>query len=91
VACRTSREKRELLRVVRVAGGEIRLDPTGRLNGRGAYVDPDPACIDQAIDRGLLARALEAPVPAELRWQLMAAAGTTQTDAVTAGGAHGQE
>jgi len=81
VACRTSRDKRELLRVVRTPAGEVRLDPTGRLNGRGAYVDSNPACIDGAVDRGLLARALETDLPAGLRADLLAATG----------GSHGQE
>jgi predicted RNA-binding protein YlxR (DUF448 family) len=85
VACRSARDKRDLLRVVRTPGGEVVLDPTGRLNGRGAYVDRDPACIDLAIDRGLLDKALETRLPAGFRSELLAAA------AAPAGGDHGQE
>ena len=36
--CREKRPKKELMRVVRTPEGEVLLDPTGRLNGRGSYV-----------------------------------------------------
>ena len=42
--CRTVRPKREMGRVVRTAEGELVMDPTGRLPGRGTYVCADPAC-----------------------------------------------
>jgi len=42
VTCRTARPKRELLRVVIDAKGEISLDPTGKKAGRGA------SCLPQA-------------------------------------------
>jgi predicted RNA-binding protein YlxR (DUF448 family) len=66
VACRTARQKRELLRVVRMPGGAIVLDPTGRAPGRGAYVCADAACQDAAMTKGALRRALSVPIPAGL-------------------------
>ena len=69
--CRTSREKRDLLRVVRTPDGVVRFDATGRANGRGAYVCRDESCITGATGRGGLGRALEASVPAELQADLM--------------------
>ena len=45
IACRTEKEKREMLRVVRNAAGEISLDFSGKLPGRGAYICNDEACI----------------------------------------------
>lgn len=38
VICRQKRPKRDLLRVVRTPEGEVVMDPTGRMNGRGGYV-----------------------------------------------------
>lgn len=90
VACRTARTKREFLRVVRTPAGEVRLDDTGRANGRGAYVCRDDVCITTAIEKGALARALETRLPAELKTELERAAGTTQSR-MTPGGPHGQE
>ena len=90
MACRTVRAKRELLRVVRSPDGAVGIDPTGRANGRGAYVCRAAECIDTAIKKGALIRALHSPVPAELRETLVAAAGD-MTLTSTEGGARGQE
>ena len=49
--------KRALLRVVRTPEGLVALDPTGKRNGRGAYVHREPACFDRAV-AGRLWRAL---------------------------------
>ena len=45
IACRTEKPKAEMLRIVRNAAGEIRLDFSGKLPGRGAYICNDEACI----------------------------------------------
>ena len=87
VACRTSRPKRELLRVVRTPDGRVAVDDTGRVAGRGAYLCRDDACITRAIDRGALARALETTIPPELREELMAGL----KERIEGGVANGQE
>jgi predicted RNA-binding protein YlxR (DUF448 family) len=56
--CRTVHPKREMERVVRAATGELVMDPSGRMPGRGTYVCADPACQanpnrEQAIHRAL--------------------------------------
>jgi len=58
VGCRGTAGKRELIRVVRTPAGPVRVDPTGTAPGRGAYLHRDPACLDAAVKRGSLARAL---------------------------------
>jgi predicted RNA-binding protein YlxR (DUF448 family) len=57
VACREKTDKRLLTRVVNTAEG-IRLDPRGKLNGRGAYVCHKPGCWDKVIAGDVLNRAL---------------------------------
>jgi uncharacterized protein len=58
--------KAELARVVSGPDGEVRIDPTGKASGRGAYVHRAEACIREATRHGALARALKAPLaPAE--------------------------
>ena len=89
VACRTVRPKRELMRVVRTPAGEIILDASGRAPGRGAYVCRTDACLDKAIAKGALSRALTTPLPADLREAL--AEGITDTNTIIEGGARGQE
>lgn len=56
--CRERGAKRDLIRVVRSPRGDVQADPSGSSPGRGAYVHPEDACIDRALDRGGLARAL---------------------------------
>lgn len=89
VACRTARPKRDLLRIVRTPDGQIVSDPTGRLAGRGAYVCNEPACIERAITKGALARALKTPLPHDLR-ETLSASGIPLNITIE-GGARGQE
>ncbi|MEE8421209.1 MAG: YlxR family protein [Dehalococcoidia bacterium] len=58
VACRRSRDRRELVRLVRTAEGEIRVDQRGREPGRGAYLCADRECWDRALAGDALANAL---------------------------------
>jgi len=68
VACRTERPKRELVRLARDAAGAVVVDPTGKLNGRGAYLCQDPACWTQAQRRKAVERALRVSLD-EAAWQ----------------------
>ena len=61
IACRVSKPKRELIRVVKF-NDEIKLDKTGKLNGRGAYVCNDEACILKLKKQRLLNRAFSCQV-----------------------------
>jgi len=60
VGCRGRAPKAELLRLRRDPDGSVRVDPLGAGLGRGAYVHRDRACVDEAIHRGAVARALRA-------------------------------
>jgi len=70
VACRQVRTKSELARIVRTPQGEVRLDDTGKLAGRGAYVCRDQRCLEQAVKQNKLGRALGAPIAAEVVTQV---------------------
>ncbi len=63
VACRARAPKRELLRVARRPDGAVAVDRAGKEPGRGAYVHRDAACVELALRRGALARALGASLP----------------------------
>ena len=65
VACRTSGDKRGLLRVVRNPQGVVEFDPTGKANGRGAYVCATEPCIRQAQKQKKLDRSLKAQITEE--------------------------
>lgn len=70
MGCRERKEKRAMIRVVRCTDGEIRLDFSGKLNGRGAYVCPDPNCLAKARKSRALERCLETPIPEEVYGRL---------------------
>jgi len=59
VGCGEVQGKRQLMRVVRTPDGRVQIDPTGKRNGRGAYVHERRACWEQAL-RGRLSHALKA-------------------------------
>ena len=67
VGCRQVQGKREMIRIVRTPEGEVVVDPTGRRNGRGAYVHASRECVDLALKRGGLERGLKVSLSPEAR------------------------
>lgn len=70
VGCRTMKEKRSLVRVVRTEEGSTCVDPTGKMNGRGAYVCPCAECLKKAVKSRALDRALEVKITPEVMERL---------------------
>lgn len=66
IGCGEMKSKKELLRVLRTEDQGIILDTTGRKNGRGAYICPDPECMERARKSRGLDRAFKMPVPDEI-------------------------
>lgn len=46
--------KEELIRIVRTRDKEVFVDPTGKQNGRGAYISKDKEVIERAIQLKVL-------------------------------------
>ncbi len=65
VATFESLPKKDLLRIVRTPEGELKVDPTGRANGHGAYLKKDVEAVELAKKKGSLKRALETDIPDE--------------------------
>jgi len=59
VACRAADEKRWFVRIVRTPDGHVVVDPSGKANGRGAYLCAKPECFDVARQRRRLDVALK--------------------------------
>jgi predicted RNA-binding protein YlxR (DUF448 family) len=59
IVCRENKEKRELIRVVRTPEKRVVIDPTGKANGRGAYLCRQSDCQDKGLQKGRLDRALK--------------------------------
>jgi predicted RNA-binding protein YlxR (DUF448 family) len=70
IACRAVSDKRQLVRIVRTPEDVIHLDPTGKANGRGAYLCPSLECLRQAAKRKSLPRALKRELPPDTLAQL---------------------
>ena len=64
--CNEMKPKKELIRIVKTPENEIKLDCTGRLNGRGAYICPDNACLAKAKKSGRIERSFECKINDEL-------------------------
>lgn len=62
LGCQEQFPKKELLRIVRTVNGEVILDTTGKVNGRGAYICAKLSCLKLAEKKKALQRALESDV-----------------------------
>lgn len=58
--------KEKLLRIVATPDGRVEVDPTGRMNGRGAYLTPDRATLELARKNRRLERSLGVKIPEEV-------------------------
>ncbi len=63
--------KEELFRVVKQPNGEVVLDITGKLNGRGAYIHRSNEAIDKAKKSKCLDKALETSIPEKVYDKMM--------------------
>lgn len=74
VVCRQKWDKRALTRIVRTPEGGVVIDPTGKRNGRGAYLCTQAACWERAVHKQALDKALQTELTAEERQAILAAA-----------------
>lgn len=90
VGCREVLSKRTLIRVVRTPEG-VRIDPTGKAAGRGAYLHDQRSCWERGL-RGTLASALKTELTQQERDDLAAfAASLPEIAAILPGGSASQE
>lgn len=54
--------KQELLRIVRNKESEVKVDETGKLNGRGAYIKKDLKVLEKAQKTKILDKRLEVKI-----------------------------
>ena len=66
MGCRERKAKRELIRVVRQPDGNVSLDFGGKMNGRGAYICPNPECLKKVRKSKALDRSLEVSISDEV-------------------------
>ena len=70
VSCRASGQKSDLIRVVRKPDGEVVVDVTGKMPGRGAYLCGSKECTEAALKFNKLGRALRCDIPQVVRTEI---------------------
>lgn len=71
IACQERDSKKGLIRIVRNKEEQIFLDPSGKANGRGAYICKDAECLKKAIKTKALNKSFKIEVPNEVYENLL--------------------
>ena len=71
MACRKTRSKRELVRLVHISDGSVEVDATGKKAGRGAYLCPTQECWEIGLKGGRLEHTLRTSLTQDNRDQLI--------------------
>ncbi|MBQ4317069.1 MAG: YlxR family protein [Clostridia bacterium] len=66
IGCNEMKDKKELIRIVRNNVGEMNVDQSGKMAGRGAYICKCVACFDTAVKAKRLERAFKTRIPDEI-------------------------
>ena len=66
IGCGEIKSKKEIIRVIKPAYGDILLDATGLKNGRGAYLCPSMECFKKAVKGRGLERSFKMAIPREV-------------------------
>lgn len=81
ISCREKGDKRGLIRIVRTPEQRVDVDPTGKRNGRGAYLCHRQACWDRALAGTALGRALNTEISNDTKQELQKFAAALGDDA----------
>ena len=66
IGCNEKKDKRELVRIVLNKNGDISIDKTGKLEGRGAYICNNINCLENAIKSKRLERTFDKKIENEI-------------------------
>ena len=66
IGCGVSKNKNDLIRVVRSPENEISIDLKGKKSGRGAYICKDANCLKKAVKAKKFERSLEVGISDEI-------------------------
>ncbi len=70
IGCNETKEKKELIRIVKNKEGDIFVDKTGKANGRGAYLCDNKECLEKAIKTKKLERTFETSIDTKIYEEL---------------------
>lgn len=66
LGCKESKDKKELIRIVKQNDDKIFIDKTGKANGRGAYICNNIECLEKAIKSKRLENNFETKIDNEI-------------------------
>ena len=66
LGCNEKKNKNELVRIVKNKDGEINIDKTGKMEGRGAYICNNVNCLQNAIKRKRLNKTFDMNISEEI-------------------------
>ena len=66
MGCNEKKDKRELIRIVLNKEGQITVDKTGKLEGRGAYICDNINCLEKIIKTKRLEKTLNTKIEEEI-------------------------
>ena len=73
IATNESLAKKELLRIVRTPEGELKVDLSSKLNGKGAYLKKSVEALEIAKKKDLISKALEVSATDKLYEEILKA------------------
>lgn len=62
MACNSKKNKYDFIRIVRSSNGEIMIDKTGKIDGRGAYICSNIECLDKVIKLNRIEKMLKSNI-----------------------------
>ena len=66
VGCMESKPKKELIRIVGEGEHDLKIDATGKVNGRGVYLCPKGDCFAMARKKRAISRSLEMEISSQV-------------------------
>ncbi len=66
MGCNTKKDKKELVRIVKNKEGQISVDKTGKMEGRGAYICDNIECLEKTIKNKKLEKSFEMQISKEI-------------------------
>ena len=70
LACRTAKNKKELVRVVKNKENEMFVDETGKKSGRGAYICKSRECLETALKQKRLENSFKMQISEDVKKEL---------------------
>ncbi len=62
MGCNEKKDKKDLIRIVKLPNGEINIDKSGKMPGRGAYICDNIQCLEKAVKTKRIERVLETKI-----------------------------